>query len=156
MIIPVNEIANRKNKVDQIRDKMLKEVDAEIRKIQDLLSEVDQVDPDNDGYKCEALTLAGLYAWKDYITDESFLMQTVPNSYDENYVNFCVGDKTMNMLLDPHRNTAIDFIVKLLPIESHKVYVVGEMLNDRYIEFEYFTIVERCIYDKLNEDNIAE
>lgn len=130
----------RKEKVRKVKGKILSEIKTNIdickKEMQSNIS-------DEDFAYCikECFVLLEL---KNYLNNDNSFMNYEAKYYDKDIVIYIISDKNLNIWLQEDYS----FVSKFLDKVQDNGYDVFPLLNDRYLEYNFTSSVNRLLYDK--------
>lgn len=143
-----SELPKRKETVEKLKAKMLNEINAQILDHIDWLKVIPSEKDTGEDLRREVLELSALYALQSFVNWDSSFNHVVQSTAE--YTIFTISDITLDIMLEDNWDNAVRFLVDMIPLE--KIFSIDSYLDDRFFEFEFVSILDRCVYKDKHPD----
>lgn len=130
----------RIKKVKKLKRKILSEIDDLLSKYRNGLSE----NLSDRGFEFFVRRSFALLELKKYVETEYSFMSYEVKDYKNDIVVYIVSDKDLNVWLQEDYSFAISFLIQ----EEDVDYNVFQLLNDKYLGYNFTNMCEYILYDK--------
>ena len=136
----------RIEKVKRLKQKILSEIDDILSKYRNGLSE----NLNDRGFEFCVRRSFALLELKKYVETEYSFMSYEVKDYNNDIVVYIVSDKDLNVWLQEDYSFAISFLIQAEDVD----YDVFQLLNDKYLGYNFTDMCEYILYDK-KQDKIS-
>lgn len=130
----------RIEKVKKLKRKILSEIDDLLSKYRNGLSE----NLSDRGFEFFVRRSFALLELKKYVETEYSFMSYEVKDYKNDIVIYIVSDKDLNIWLQEDYSFAISFLIQAEDVD----YDVFQLLNDKYLGYNFTNMCEYILYDK--------
>lgn len=130
----------RIKKVKKLKQKILSEIDDLLSKYRNGLSE----NLSDRGFEFFIRRSFALLELKKYVETEYSFMSYEVKDYKNDIVVYIVSDKDLNVWLQEDYSFAISFLIQAEDVD----YDVFQLLNDKYLGYNFTNMCEYILYDK--------
>lgn len=130
----------RIEKVKKLKRKILSEIDDLLSKYRNGLSE----NLSDRGFEFFVRRSFALLELKKYVETEYSFMSYEVKDYKNDIVVYIVSDKDLNVWLQEDYSFAISFLIQAEDVD----YDVFQLLNDKYLGYNFTNMCEYILYDK--------